>query len=90
MDRGACRATVHEVTKSLAQLSTHTEPCLALSASHPPVCLEPLARKALSRRKRTPQAPCSPPASQGPVGPSTRATRLQLSGQTSYQLSPAR
>ena len=59
MDRGACRATVHEVTKSLAQLSTHTEPCLALSASHPPVCLEPLARKALSRRKR-PRRPRAP------------------------------
>ena len=28
MDRGAWRATVHEVTKSLAQLSTHTEPRL--------------------------------------------------------------
>ena len=105
MDRGAWRATVHEVTTSLAQLSTHTQPCLALPASHPPVCLEPLARKVLSRRKRTPTGSGHggrPPAP-GPAGPvlscllprvlwdpSTWATRRQLSGQTPYQLSPAR
>ena len=48
MERGAWRAIVHEVTKSWIQLSTHTSPCLARTASHPPVRPEPLARKAWS------------------------------------------